>query len=74
MPKRLVILDGTTGESIERWAVDGREMIANDPGRYSLVHQQTILTADTMGPDAEWDLSGSYGIKPANRAWSNAGT
>jgi hypothetical protein len=71
MPKRLVILDGTTGENLERWAVDGREMIARDPGRYSLVHEQTELTAGGT-PDAEWDLAGSYAIKSANRAQPNS--
>lgn len=34
------VLDNVTGLTLNRWIIEAREMVANDPGRYSITYIQ----------------------------------
>ena len=63
MPSKVTVLDSNTGLSSLVWGVAAREMVANDPGRYSITDTSAEVAA----------LNGS-GLKVhADRLVSNGG-
>jgi hypothetical protein len=49
MPSLVTVLDSSTGLSSLRFSLDAREMVANDPGRYSITDNSAEVAAQN-GP------------------------